>query len=180
MNQISEASFKILFDSYYQALTNYACTFLNNSDDAEDIVQQVFINLWENRMKLEIHTSPRSLLYKAVYNNCLNRIKHHKIKNNYVQEVLFTGATSAHQQTIDHKELIYRLNIAMENLPEQCRKIFELSRFEQLKYHEIADRLQLSIKTIENQMGKALKIMRIQLKDYLPIILILISKNYHG
>jgi RNA polymerase sigma-70 factor (ECF subfamily) len=73
-----------------------------------------------------------------------------------------------------------RLHLALDSLPEQCRIIFEMSRFEQLKYQEIANQLNLSIKTVENQMGKALKIMRAELKDYLPIILLILSKYYHG
>lgn len=180
VNQLSEASFEVLFNSYYEALTHYAYTFMNNNDEAEDIVQQVYINLWENRMKLEIHTSARSLLYKAVHNTCLNRIKHLKIKSSHHQDLNYVQANDIYQTSTDHKELIERLHLALEILPEQCRKIFEMSRFEQLKYQEIANQLNLSIKTIENQMGKALKIMRAELKDYLPIVLLILSKYYHG
>jgi len=180
VNNISEASFEMLFNTHYEALTSYAFTLLNNNDDAEDIVQHVFINLWENRMKVEIHTSARAMLYKAVYNHCLNRIKHLKIQKAHVEHTLYVKNDAVIHQSIDQKELIQRLNLALELLPEQCRKIFEMSRFEHLKYQEIANQLQLSIKTIENQMGKALKILRAELKDYLPIILLIISKYYHG
>lgn len=180
VNQLSEASFEGLFNSYYEALTHYAFTFMKNNDEAEDIVQQVYINLWENRMKLEIHTSARSFLYKAVHNTCLNRIKHLKIKSSHHQELAYVQPNDTYQVDNDHKELINRMHAALANLPEQCRKIFEMSRFEQLKYQEIANQLNLSVKTIENQMGKALKIMRTELKDYLPIILLILSKYYHG
>jgi RNA polymerase sigma-70 factor (ECF subfamily) len=180
VNQRSEASFEGLFNTYYEALTNYAYTFMNNSDEAEDIVQQVYINLWENRMKLEIHTSARSFLYKAVHNSCLNRIKHLKIKSSHHQELAYERLNDSSHTAQDHKELMNRLHLALDSLPEQCRIIFEMSRFEQLKYQEIANQLNLSIKTVENQMGKALKIMRAELKDYLPIILLILSKYYHG
>ena len=80
LNFNTEASFKMLFDTFYEVLTRYAFTFLNDNDEAEDIVQNVFISLWENRMKVDIHTSARALLYKSVYNASLNRIKHLKIK----------------------------------------------------------------------------------------------------
>lgn len=179
LNIQTEASFEALFHSYYEMLTRYAFTFINNSDEAEDIVQQVYINLWENRMKVQVHTSARSLLYKAVYNACLNRIKHLKIKTRYNSEALYTTEQSYTHPT-DQKELMNRLDEALKALPEQCRRIFEMSRFEQLKYHEIAEKLNLSIKTIENQMGKALKIMRMELKDYLPIILMILSKIHNG
>jgi len=83
-------------------------------------------------------------------------------------------------QASDHlairKELEAKIQEALETLPEQCRLIFKMSRFEELKYHEIAAQLQLSIKTVENQMGKALKLMRTQLKDYFPLITILIGR----
>ena len=180
LNFNSEASFKVLFNTYYEVLTTYAFTFLNDSDEAEDIVQQVYINLWENRMKVDIHTSARALLYKSVYNASLNRIKHLKLKIKHATEVIYTNDQSYQQQNLDQKELMNKLNIALETLPEQCRRIFEMSRFEQLKYQEIANQLNLSIKTIENQMGKALKIMRTQLKEYLPIILMILSKYHNG
>lgn len=180
LNIKTEAGFKMLFDTYYEVLTRYAFTFIRDGDEAEDIVQNVFINLWENRMNVDIHTSARALLYKSVYNASLNRIKHLKVKGEHVSEAAFNQELSYQNQTLDHKELVNKLNEALEFLPEQCRKIFELSRFQQLKYQEIADELNLSIKTIENQMGKALKIMRNQLKDYLPIILIILSKLNNG
>jgi RNA polymerase sigma-70 factor (ECF subfamily) len=180
LNFNTEASFKTLFDTYYEVLSRYAFTFLNDSDDAEDIVQQVFINLWENRMKVDIHTSARALLYKAVYNASLNRIKHIKLKTKHANETIYNAELSYQHQSLDQKELTNKLNQALESLPEQCRKIFEMSRFQQLKYQEIADELNLSIKTIENQMGKALKIMRTELKDYLPILLMILSKINNG
>lgn len=170
----------MLFDTHYESLTGYAFTFLNNSDEAEDVVQQVFIHLWENRMTIEIHTSTRSLLYKAVHNNCLNRIKHFNVRKKHAIETHYAGSNVAHNHNLEHKELVQRLSLALNTLPDQCRKIFEMSRFEQLKYQEIADQLNLSIKTIENQMGKALKILRLQLKDYLTLILMIISKYYNG
>lgn len=180
LNFNSEASFRVLFDTYYEALHRYAFTFFNDNDEAEDIVQNVFIHFWENRMKVEIHTSARALLYKSVYNASLNRIKHLSLKTKHANEAMYTQEKSYQQQNLDQKELTNKLNQALESLPEQCRRIFEMSRFQQLKYQEIADQLNLSIKTIENQMGKALKIMRTELKDYLPIILLIISKSYHG
>jgi RNA polymerase sigma-70 factor (ECF subfamily) len=180
LNFNSEASFKVLFDAYYEALSRYAFTILNDKIEAEDIVQNVYINLWENRMKFEIQTSARALLYKSVYNASLNRLKHLKLKAKHVNDSIYTQDHSYQEQSLDQKELMIKLNQALESLPEQCRKIFEMSRFQQLKYQEIADQLNLSIKTIENQMGKALKILRSALKDYLPIILLIISKIYHG
>ncbi len=172
-----ESSFKNVFDQYYSALVRYAYTFLREKDDAEDIVQQVFISLWIKRSELEIHSSLRSFLYRSVQNACLNRIKHLKVKDGAIREMKFTGTTHVNEESITKKELEEKYQKVLGLLPEQCAKIFKMSRFEQLKYQEIADKLGLSVKTVENQMGKALKILREQLKDYLPVLILLFC--YH-
>lgn len=182
INNLKEGSieaFEKIFTSYYATLVNYANTILKDWETAEDIVQQVFISIWEKKQTLEIHSSFKAMLYKSVYNACLNFIKKEQVRSNYAQESL---KQPIEQASMEHsflqKELQTKIETAIEQLPEQCAKIFKMSRIEQLKYAEIADRLGLSIKTIENQMGKALKILRVQLKDYLPLIILYISRNY--
>ncbi len=175
----NEAAFEQVFHAYYKALVGYARTILKDSDDAEDMVQQVFITVWEKRSAMEIHTSLRSLLYRAVHNACLNRIKQQQVRSGYAKEVIQLHRESgATEDRMQQKELQKKIEQAMEHLPEQCSKIFKMSRFEQLKYQEIADQLGLSIKTVENQMGKALKVMREQLKDYLPLLVMILSQYY--
>lgn len=166
----------MVFRDYYKPLVRYGTTFLKDSDEAEDIVQQVFVSLWEKRSELAIHTSIRAVLYKSVQNACLNKIKHLKIRNSYAEEF---KATTAHENSSDPaqvNELNERIQQAMESMPEQCGRIFKMSRFEQLRYQEIADQLGLSVKTVENQMGKALKIVREELKDYLPLLILFLSQ----
>lgn len=166
--------FEMHFRTYYQPLCNYAYTFIQDKDEAEEIVQSSFLSFWEKRQTLAIHTSLKSYLYTMVRNACFNVIKHEKIKQKHAAEHLATGDT-AHESvanTVLASELEQRIHEAMEQLPAQCRLIFKLSRFEELKYAEIADQLTLSVKTVENQMGKALRIMRDQLKEYLPLIII--------
>jgi RNA polymerase sigma-70 factor (ECF subfamily) len=109
-----------------------------------------------------------------VRNACLNVIKHEKIKQKYAGEemALADQGYESVSQTVSSNELESRIHHAMEKLPEQCRLVFKLSRFEELKYSEIAEQLEISVKTVENHMGKALKIMREQLKDYLPSIIV--------
>ena len=125
-------------------------------------------------MNLTIETSLKSYLYRMIRNSCLNVIKHEKVKQQHVahelavMEVLHESVS----QNVQANELEIKIAEAMKTLPEQCRLVFQLSRFEELKYQEIADQLQISIKTVENHMGKALKLMRVQLKDYLPLFLI--------
>ena len=170
-------TFELVFGRYYKPLVIYANTFMKDLPESQDIVQQVFVSFWEKRESLQIHTSLNGLLYKAVYNVCLNRIKQQKTRMNHIQEIKLNTSFSENNAHTQEKELEKRIHSAIDQLPEQCAKIFRLSRFEQLKYQEIADKLGLSIKTVENQMGKALRIMRESLKDYITIlIIVLISK----
>jgi RNA polymerase sigma-70 factor (ECF subfamily) len=166
-------AFESVFKSYYAPLVGYGRTIVKDSDEAEDIVQQVFVSIWEKRTEMEVHTSLRGLLYRSVYNACLNRIKHNKIRMSYARETQLTNSSSFNQEDIRQKELQKKIDDAINSLPEQCGKIFKMSRFDEMKYQEIADKLGLSVKTVENQMGKALKIMRENLKDYLPILVAL-------
>jgi RNA polymerase sigma-70 factor (ECF subfamily) len=172
-----ETAFEMTFKTHYQVLCNYAYTFLQDRDEAEEIVQATFLNIWEKRKSLDIQVSLKSYLYRAVRNTCLNTLKHIKIKQSHASETLATTSIGHEQvsQFVDASELDTRIATAMEKLPEQCRLIFKMSRFEDLKYAEIADHLNISIKTVENQIGKALKIMREQLKDYLPVLIILMN-----
>lgn len=175
----NEDAFEQIFHAYYKALVHYAKTILKDMDDSEDIVQQVFVSVWENRLKIEIHTSLRALLYKSVHNACLNKIKQQQVRSVYAKEVIqLHNEQGITQDTIQQKELQHKIEAAMDMMPEQCAKIFKMSRFEQMKYQEIADALNLSVKTIENQMGKALKIMREQLKEYLPLLIMILSQYY--
>ena len=167
----------MVFRDYYKPLVRYGTTFLKDSDEAEDVVQQVFVSLWEKRSQQDIHTSVRALLYKAVHNACLNRIKHQKVRRVYAEDWKATQEQSAVTDTVQAKELDEKIHAAIGSMPEQCAKIFKMSRFEQLRYQEIADQLGLSIKTIENQMGKALRIIREELKDYLPLLLLFLIRE---
>lgn len=170
-------AFEMLFRTYYQPLCNYAYTFVQDRDEAEEIVQNTFLNVWEKRDNLSIHTGVKPYLYAMVRNACLNVIKHEKVKQQHIAIELVAGEKSADSvtRTVVAAELETRISQAMNKLPEQCRLVFKLSRFEELKYAEIAEQLNISVKTVENQMGKALKIMRDQLRDYLPLLIVLMN-----
>jgi RNA polymerase sigma-70 factor (ECF subfamily) len=155
-------------------LHSYASVMLYYDSHAEEIVQNMFVRLWERRDLLDVQTSVKAYLYKCVHNDCLNYIKHKKIKARYQDHAAFTMNDQA-ERTSDKLvlgELQNRLQAAMNELPEQCRTIFQMSRFEELKYREIAEELGLSVKTVESQMGKALRILRVKLVDFLPILLL--------
>jgi RNA polymerase sigma-70 factor (ECF subfamily) len=170
LKQGSEHAFEMLFRKYYQPLCNYAYSFLNDRDEAEEVVQAAFIGVWDKRQLIEIQSSLKAYLYRMVRNSCLNVLKHEKVKQAHAKLQMADGEP-AYEQSMLSSELQGKIHEALKALPEQCRIVFQLSRFEELKYAEIAEQLGISVKTVENQMGKALKIMRGQLKDYLPMFL---------
>ena len=178
---ISIAEFESIFKNHYQELCAYANSFMEDVDAAEEIVQDLFVRFWEQRDTKEITTSIRAYFYTSVRNACLNQIKHLKIKEKYKQEQEreLTFNTTHDQQDLEINELDQKIHQAINDLPEGRRKIFILSRFEGLKYQEIADKLNISIKTVENQMGEALKFLRIQLKDFIVTLLIFIKLFTH-
>ena len=134
----------------------------------------MFLVVWEKREALIITTSLKSYLYRAVHNRCLNRIKHTSVRDEHREHTRYVGETTVESpmQTLLGNELSVQIQRAIQKLPEQCRLAFTLSRYEELKYGEIADQLGISIKTVENQIGKALRILRTELSDYLPILLV--------
>ena len=175
-NGITTQEFEQVFKTHFKALHAYACTILREEAQAEETVQQVFYKLWLKKDRLSISQSLKAYLYQSVYNESLNYLKHSKVKKTHQAHILYTsdkGEMSSSKKLIA-KELEAKIAEALKELPEQCRTIFQMSRFEDLKYREIADNLKLSIKTVENQMGKALKIMRAHLAEYLPVLVALL------
>ena len=177
----SEMAFESFFKTYYESLCAYAYILLHDRDMAEEMVQQVFYKLWEKKEQLNIHTSVKAFLYRSVYNECLNHLKHDKHKLAHQNHSLHVAAYAYQEQTDDKvklSELQARLKDAIQDLPEQCRNIFYMNRMEELKYREIAEQLGLSIKTVEAQLSKALRILRTKLADLLPVIIGLLL-NHH-
>ena len=123
--------FEMIFRSYYQPLCNYAYTFLQDKEDAEEIVQSTFLLMWEKRDALAIRTSVKPYLYAMVRNACLNVLKHQKVKQRFAGEEI-AMAERSHDDVSQHvasNELELRIKVAMNELPEQCRMVFKLSRF---------------------------------------------------
>ncbi|PPL01261.1 RNA polymerase sigma-70 factor [Parapedobacter indicus] len=169
-----EVIFEEAFKSNFKALHAYSYTMLQDEGMAEEIVQTVFLKLWESRDRMTIHTSLRAYLYKSVYNESLNYLKHKKVQRRYMEEAMVAHKQQQTEETEADNELQRQLQRALRQLPEKCRTVFQLSRFEELKYQEIAERLGISLKTVEAHMGKALKLLRIQLADFLPLLLIVL------
>lgn len=160
--------FEKLFRKYYQPLCLFANKFLRDMDSAEEIVQELFYNLWKNKESISITSSIKAYLYQSVRNNSLKYIEHLAVKERYSNEVKRQQVNSATDESnsIELAELNDVIEKTLNQLPERCRQIFLLSRFDGLKYHEIATKLSISVKTVEANMGKALQLFRTNLKLY--------------
>lgn len=172
--QRDEAAFEQIFKSHFKRLHSYALTILRDDSEAEEIVQQVFYKLWERNQVQSFAGSINAYLYRAVHNESLNLLKHRQVKSTHQLHIAYSMKNEA--EHIDKKmiagELEKQIHTALGELPEQCRTIFQMSRFDELKYLEIADKLGISVKTVENQMGKALKLMRIKLLPFLKFLIL--------
>jgi RNA polymerase sigma-70 factor (family 1) len=175
LNQGDAKAFECLFKLYYTRLTLFANRFLNDTTIAEEIVSDIFVMLWENGHEVNFNGNLSSYLFKSVQNRCFNYLKHQKIENLYVnylerQQLLDEVIFSAESPYLE-KEMARQINIALESLPEKCREIFMMSRFDHMKYKDIANKLSLSPKTVERQIGIALDKLRRLLKHITYMVL---------
>ena len=163
----NEKAFEKLFHKYYGHLCLYASRILQDNISAEEIVQDFFVKLWEKRFQLSIETSVKNYLFRSVKNMCLNLIQHNKTKLRYAQSIL---SEASNNQSLENHfieiDLAEKIEASIQSLPEKRRIIFRLSRKDGLKYREIAKKLNISIKTVETQMGLAIKTLREKLKNY--------------
>lgn len=172
----NEEAFNKAFDLYYSRLCFFADKMLRDFDLSRSVVQQVFVDLWIKREKLQID-SLQSYLYQSVRNASLDVLKHKKAESKYLS-TLEKEESGQINDLIEEAELADRINKAIQKLPEKCREIFLLCRFEELKYAEIAARLNISVKTVEMQISIALKKLRKELSDYQMIqLLVLFSRK---
>jgi RNA polymerase sigma-70 factor (ECF subfamily) len=160
--------FESLFRSSYVSLVKYAKTLVRDHDTAEEIVQDLFFRLWKDKEKLHIESSLNGYLFRAVHNRCLHYIGHTRVVEKYAREMAVSEPEryNSPNDILHYRELQAKIATVLERLPEKCGKIFCMSRFEGLKYSEIAERLSVSIKTVEANMGRALKEFRKALAEY--------------
>lgn len=172
----TKEGFEILFKQNYEPLCGFVFGIIKDYDTSEDVIQELFVKFWEKRNDIPDEISIKPYLYRAARNMALNRIKHFEIKNNF--KLFNQEKISDAEQNIcnpaEASELQKMIDKAINNLPPERKKIFLMSREDGLKYKEIAAELNISIKTVENQMGKALFTLRTELSDYLPTIIIAI------
>ncbi|MDR2886479.1 MAG: RNA polymerase sigma-70 factor [Bacteroidales bacterium] len=161
-------AFELLFRTHYPALCSFANKYLFCTEESQDVVQDVFIKLWENRCDITPGEPLKAWLYKAVANSSISRLRHRKVRNRYdeILKLVYVenSCITPHDTLLEH-ELSEHLSQALNRIPPQSRRIFSLSRTEGLKYGEIAEILKISVKTVEGHMSKALAILRTELKD---------------
>jgi RNA polymerase sigma-70 factor (ECF subfamily) len=177
LGQKDERAFEQVFKQHYRPLRAYAFTLLKDDAAAEEMVQNVFCKLWERTEGLQISGPIGAYLYRAVHNESLNYLKHQKVRSEHSLRVSYhmDGHGESATGTVRMKELEEKIRAALNELPEGCRTVFQLSRFEELKYSQIADVLGISIKTVENQMGKALKLLRARLAEFLTLAILFLN-----
>lgn len=169
--------FEALFKSHFQYLCNFAKQYVGDQDTAQDITQKVFITLWEKRTEIDPKQSIKSYLFTIVKNRCLNHIRDQKTYRSKVLD-LDCGDIEIGKEEVyfAEAELKKQIELALASLPPKCREVFEMSRYRGLSYKEIAEELDISQKTVEAHVGKALKTLRELLKGYFVVLLFILSR----
>lgn len=175
-------AFEWLFKKKYYNLCFYATKLMGNNILSEEIVQDTFVEIWEKKLQIRFTSSVNAYLYTTVHNKCINYLKHQKVISAYKKYIIETkenfNISDIPDSIYNDKNIVLEIENAIKNLPEKCREIFNLSRFDNKKYREIAVLLQISPKTVENQMGIALDKLRKSLKHILTLsfFIFLLSK----
>jgi RNA polymerase sigma-70 factor (ECF subfamily) len=170
-----QTAFELLFHFYYPSLVVYSAQFTTDRMEAEEIVQDFFVRLWQRHWLLVPSESLKSYFFLSVKNGSLNFLKHKKVEEKYIKKML---ELSNHHPAYDpdsylDSELQEKIRHSIDLLPEKCREVFIMSRLRGMKNEEIASELIISKRTVETQISKALKVLRIELKDYVGLIILL-------
>ncbi len=181
MKSGDEQAFELLFRRYYVRLCSFADRFICNTAEAEEIVQDVFLNLWGKRGQLDLDGEISSYLFRSVRNACFNLIEHRKVADSYyaviAQAYRHSSEVVDSSDPLQYAELNQKIEEAIGSLPAECRRIFRMSRMEGLKYVEIAEKLNISVKTVETQISRALAKLKTELTDFLTIAIISVLLN---
>ena len=170
-----KSALKVLFDANYQMVCSTIHRFIRDHSLTEDLAQEVFVRFWEKRTQINITSSVDAYLRRMAVNEALGHLRRNK--NRFEEEItpnLSGGAEEGVERQFLQDELETQVRDAINELPPRCRAVFKLSRFEDMTYQQIADQLGISVKTVENQMGKALKYLRERLHGYLQVLIAMI------
>jgi RNA polymerase sigma-70 factor (ECF subfamily) len=166
----------MLFKSHFSGLCFFAQKYLKDFEASREIVQDAFLSLWEKRDTIDMDRPVKSYLTMVIHNKCTNYLRdNRKFDQNILNiENLLDVPEYEGSDTMVEDELKAKIDTAIAELPEKCREVFILNRYQNLKYHEIADKLQISVKTVETQMSKALQHMRVRLAEYITVFIAVI------
>ena len=175
-----ESALTELYNKFWQLLFMSSYNVIKDKELCEDIIQDIFMNIWHNREKLEIHISLKGYMYACARYQVFNHLKKNKDK---VHVELFDDLEKRFQHTtpeteLMHEELVQQINLIIETLPDKCRIVYKLSREEQLSHKEIAERLDISTKTVENHITKALQVIRLSMGSTASVAMVIwLSRN---
>lgn len=175
-----EAAFERIFKAHYHKIAGFCSQFTGDAETAGNIAQEAFINLWLNREKIETLNGIVSFLYTSARSGCLNDIRHKKVISRYQEHYLQAKEDQLNREilesfdfsSLEYLELEELIRQAVAKLPEKCRQVLIMSRFEGKKNQEIADELQIAVKSVEANMTRALRSLKADLSAYLPAVLI--------
>lgn len=173
----SESAYKKIYSLYYNDLCSYVFNFTNDKDLSEDIVQNVIFAIWKNKHKLNIHNSLKAYLYKSCYNEFIDTYKRQKKQIDYVTSVKITTLNTFFDEDTNNfsEKRVLQVQKAIEKLPKKCKEVFTLTKIEGLKYREVADRMKISVKTVEAHMGLAIR----KIKEQVIIIITLLLHFFY-
>ncbi|MBN1598093.1 MAG: RNA polymerase sigma-70 factor [Bacteroidales bacterium] len=174
-----DIKYEEMFRTFFTSLCYFAQKYIPDPDTGKEIVHSVFVNIWEKRNEFDFDKPPKSYLFTAVYNRCMNYIRDQKkfLSGDVDEELRIFPESTEYSDHLEAAELEARIWKVINSLPEKCREVFILNRFEGKKYAEIADTLSISVKTVETQMSKALKTLREHLVDYIHLLILIMLKN---
>lgn len=179
-----KSDFSKVYSIYFPKLVRFAREFVSSTEDAENIIQDIFIYLWERQELLNTLANLNAFLFTLVKNKCIDQLRQQKLIEHRKEELKTVldkeiqlkiyALQQFDENALSNEDIENILNDAINSLPEKCREVFILSRMEGLKNREIAERLNISTKTVENQMTTAIRKLKVELKDYLPLFLFII------
>ena len=166
----------MLFRSHFTGLCYFAQKYVKDFETAKEIVQDAYISMWEKRETIDMERAVKSYLTMVIHNKCTNYLRDNRKFDKYIIDIenLLDVPEYESSDSMVADELKISIDSAINELPEKCREIFILNRYENLKYQEIADKLQISVKTVESQMSKALQHMRVRLAEYVTVFVALV------
>ena len=175
LSEGDETAFEILFRHYYPGLVIYASKFVQDRTEAEEIVQEFFIRLWEKHHTVKSASTLKSYVFQSVKNSSLNYIRDKKVSLPIIEELIHRSSSALifNPDLYVASELQQKIESAVNNLPVKCREVFLMSRFRNMKNDEIAQELNISKRTVETHISNAIKVLKTELKDFLILLIML-------